>query len=373
MSILAIAPMDGITNNAFRQISNKLRNLYGDKQNHKMMMWTEFMSVEWYIRHPKKLCHHILKNTSQTNVIAQIYGSDTTHLLQSAIDIDQKYPDFKWIELNIWCPSPKIYACESWVGMLRNRPHTSQIIKNISENIKLPFSIKTRTWLSEDDKKNQFEWILSIAKYCDIITVHGRTYKGWHSGPVDRQYIYDIKTALSDKPNIYGNNTKILWNGGIWDYQEWIDKINNLDGVMRWQSVMKNPFVITNHKPDIYELRLIILEHLDWYICDDIYMSMANSFDEWSKLLIQPDSQIYSQIISYLQNKTLNKYTYHADNMTDVNSGNRHSVVEFRKHLFWYISWLEWNKEFKQKVATIWNYYELVDQINMYFDKLWKI
>ena len=262
--------------------------------------------------------------------------------------------------------------------MLRNRPRTLEIIKSISSSIKLPFSIKTRAWLNQEDKKAQFEWILSVAKYCDMITIHGRTYKDGHSGAVDYQYIYDIKTALIDKPNIYGRDTKILANWWLSDYQDWIDKIGNLDGVMRWQASMKNPFLVVNHKPDLRELRNIILEHLDMYIADDIYMSMADSFDHSTKTLIQMDDSKYSQIISDLKNKQLQKYTYIFDQdpediakvrrLEDPNSGNRHSVIEYRKHLFRYITWLEWNKEFKQKVTTIRNYYELVNEINVFFD-----
>lgn len=377
MSILAVAPMDGITNNAFRQISNKLWNKYWDK-NHQMMMRTEFMSTEWYVRQPRRLSHHLLTDSSQDNVIAQIYGWDADHLLQTAIDIDQKYSDFAGIELNIWCPSPKIYACESWVGMLRNRPKTSEIIKSISQNIKKPFSIKTRTWLNELDKEAQFEWLLSVAEYCDMITIHGRTYKDGHSGPVDREYIYELKAALSNKTNIHGRNIKILWNGWINTYEDGICRIANLDGVMRWQSVMKNPFVMTNHKPELDELRSIILEHFDIYIADDIYMTLEDSFDNQSNLLIEPNEQIYSQIIFNLKNKSLSKYTFHQDqnsasatrSLIDVNSWNRHSVMEFRKHLFWYVNWLPGNKEFKQKLATIHNYFEAADEINKFFDNI---
>lgn len=380
MPILAVAPMDGITNNAFRQITTKLRNQYWDKQNHELYMWTEFMSVEWYVRHPQRLCHHLLTDKSQLNVIAQIYWWDADNLLQTATDIDQKYSDFMGIELNIWCPSPKIYACESWVGMLRNRPKTSEIIKTISTSIKKPFSIKTRAWLNNEDKKAQFDRILSVAEYCDMITIHGRTYKDWHSWPVDYQYIYDIKTALKDKKNIHGNTIRVIANWWLNTYQEWLDKIWNLDWVMWWQASMKNPFLITNHEPDLAELRSIVLEHLDLYIADDIYLSMSDTFDYNTSTMHQPDQSKYSQIISSLKNKTLDQFEYKFDaepvdiakvrRLEDPNSWNRHSVIEFRKHLFWYLTWLEWNKEFKQKAALVRNYYELVDLINNYFDWL---
>jgi tRNA-dihydrouridine synthase len=44
-----------------------------------------------------------------------------------------------------------------------------------------------------------------------------------------------------------------------------------------------------------------------------------------------------------------------------------HSVIEFRKHLFWSLNWLQGNKEFKQKLATIKRYDELIEAINIYF------
>ncbi len=44
-----------------------------------------------------------------------------------------------------------------------------------------------------------------------------------------------------------------------------------------------------------------------------------------------------------------------------------HSIVEFRKHLFWYVSWLIGNKEFKQSVIPIKSYAPLVAAI----EELW--
>jgi tRNA-dihydrouridine synthase len=38
-------------------------------------------------------------------------------------------------------------------------------------------------------------------------------------------------------------------------------------------------------------------------------------------------------------------------------------ISEFRKHLFQYVKWIPWSKEFKQKVATIVDYDQLVKEI----------
>lgn len=82
--------------------------------------------------------------------------------------------------------------------MMRDRPRTTQIIKDIVASTKLPFSIKTRAGLTVEDKADQRGFILDVAQYCRHIIIHGRTYKQSHTGDVDRDYIYDIKKELGD-------------------------------------------------------------------------------------------------------------------------------------------------------------------------------
>lgn len=89
-------------------------------------------------------------------------------------------------------------ACEAGSGMLKNRPYTLDVIKEISSRIKKPFSIKTRCGLTQEDKKEQFDFIIQSAQYVSMITIHGRTYKQSHSGEVDRDFIYQVKKQLID-------------------------------------------------------------------------------------------------------------------------------------------------------------------------------
>ncbi|MBU0626472.1 tRNA-dihydrouridine synthase [Patescibacteria group bacterium] len=51
------------------------------------------------------------------------------------------------------------------------------MIKELSKNSKLPFSIKTRTGLNEADKKAQSKFIIEASNYCHIISIHGRVTK----------------------------------------------------------------------------------------------------------------------------------------------------------------------------------------------------
>ena len=80
--------------------------------------------------------------------------------------------------------------------MMRDRPRTTAIIKDIASSTTLPFSIKTRAGLTVEDKEDQKTFILDVAQYCRHIIIHGRTYKQSHTGDVDRDYIYDIKREV---------------------------------------------------------------------------------------------------------------------------------------------------------------------------------
>jgi hypothetical protein len=44
------------------------------------------------------------------------------------------------------------------------------------------------------------------------------------------------------------------------------------------------------------------------------------------------------------------------------------TLAEFRKHLFQYVKWIPWSKEFKQKVSTISEYNPLVQEIQKFFE-----
>lgn len=346
---LCLAPMDGITDCAYRTVVNEIWQKYGD-HNHELLTFSEFMSVEWYVRNPRKLIKHMVQIPQyNTPFIGQIYGWNESNLIQTAIDLEQRYGHLlSGIELNIWCPSPKVMKGWGWAGMMCERPTTLQTIEKIKKSITLPFSIKTRAWLNVDDKDEQFEFIKEISQFCHMITIHGRTYKQSHSGEVDRNYIYATKSALP--------NMTIIGNGWLQNYQDWLDHIGNLDGVMRWQAAMMRPRVLTSYTPTIEEIYHTIFRHL--------HLSMAHQiwFDDEAHFL--EDSRYTGQFIQPTQNQIEEIITQIPHKYADTEF---HSIVEFRKHLFRYVTGLQWNKEFKQSVVPIKSYGPLRNAI----EELW--
>lgn len=71
--LLGLAPMDGFTDCAFRQIVKEIFDKYGEKDKYELMLWTEFMNADGYIINPPGVIKHLLTDKSQSPVIAQIF------------------------------------------------------------------------------------------------------------------------------------------------------------------------------------------------------------------------------------------------------------------------------------------------------------
>jgi|GEM_PF-182051 len=165
--------MDGFTDCAMRDITQQIFDKYG---NDTLFLRTEFMTADGYVAKPEAVIRHLMTSPNQKNVIAQIHGGNVKNLLKTVKDINKKYAkQFVGIELNLGCPARNIMKSGGGSELLKDRDNALAIIKTLSEASKLPFSIKTRTGLNEKDKKAQFDFIIEASKYCDMITIHGRT------------------------------------------------------------------------------------------------------------------------------------------------------------------------------------------------------
>ncbi|MCF7835478.1 tRNA-dihydrouridine synthase family protein [Candidatus Gracilibacteria bacterium] len=340
--ILGLAPMDGFTDCAMRQITQNIFDKYGNKSDFDLLLWTEFMTADGYDRNPGGVIKHLLTTKDQKELIAQIFGGKPETLVKTAVNIQNKYGKyFKGIELNIGCPANNVMRSGGGSALLNDKKNTLKIIKDIKSNLDMPFSIKTRTGLNFEDKNNQTEFILEASKYCSMITIHGRTLKGGYHELPDRKFIYNIK-KLADK------NCKIIGNGGIKSYQEIQSHCEHseaiLDGLMIGQSAIGNPRIFTPHTPDKQELKETIIQHLNLMISYELqFQEIINK--KTINILI-PNSKFQ---IPNSQFQIPSK-----------------PIIEFRKHLFNYVKGIPGSKEFKQKIATIKDYQNLVNEINKF-------
>jgi tRNA-dihydrouridine synthase len=89
--------------------------------------------------------------------------------------------------------------CDAGSAMLKDKKKTLRILGDIATQLDKPLSLKTRAGLTQEDKDEQFAFILEASQYVRMITIHARTYSQSHAGEVDRDFVYRLKEALPDK------------------------------------------------------------------------------------------------------------------------------------------------------------------------------
>lgn len=335
MKILWLAPMDWFTDCACRETTKNTRDKYWDKSKYDFFLRTEFMNADWYVINPNGVMKHILTTQNQTPLIAQVFWGNEDKLLECFKQLEEKYSDcFYWLEFNLGCPARTVMQNWWWSAMLKCKENTLEIIKKIRKTIKMPFSIKTRTWIDENDISSQKDFILEASKYLDMISIHGRTVKQWYGWDINRDFIHDIKKNAN-------KNCKIIWNGWIKSYEKIDDKIWKLDGIMIWQWAIWNPRIFTNHEKSKSELLETILTHLDNIL----------SYE------------------SFFENETKKSWNIEYKIVKNIENINTEMIlVHFRKHLFQYVKWLDGSKEFKLEISQIKDHKGLVHKIKEFLN-----
>jgi len=256
--LYSLAPMDGITDTAFRQIVKKIFEKY-KKEDDKILLFTEFISSDGLFHNFDAIKDHLMYEKYEKPLIAQIFWANLHKLTYTMEYINKNY-DFDGIELNIWCPSPKIMKLWAWSALLKDKEKTLYIVKTLSEKSNRPFSIKTRSWLNEQDKQAQKEFIIKASYYSSFITIHARTMKQEHSWQADIDFVLDVKEKVN-------KNCKIIFNWWITKEKlkdnNFLKQIEKIDWIMIGQAAIWNPWVFTEYQPSWEEKKEIIFEHLD--------------------------------------------------------------------------------------------------------------
>lgn len=348
---LCFAPMDGITTCSTRWITQSIFEKKGEKSD-TLQLWTEFMNIDGFLINPKKVCKHMM-TTKEQKPILQIYGGNEQTLLQWIQKLDQNFFSlFKWIELNTWCPSNSVMKV--WWGseLMKDKKKTIEIIKTLSENLHhLPFSVKTRAWLNEQDKENQLQFIQEISPYCSKITIHGRTLKQWYRGESDWDFIQKAKNLISH------TWCALIGNWWIDSYQDAEMKYQQyqLDGIMIGQNAIGNPRIFCKDQPIFEEKMETILLHFDAMVACEQYFQeeIEKGDDDFLERVCIPDWWIEERI-----QKNHKKSEFQP-----------HSVVDFRKFLFQYIKGIPWSKEWKIEILSLNGYFALRDEIQRFRDR----
>jgi len=231
MPILALAPMAGITDSAFRQISKK----YGAD-----VTYSEMASATALFHKPAKTLKLVRFNKAERPYVVQLFGNNPEHFAKATKIISQKVkPD--GIDINFGCPAKKVFGHGSGCALMGDIKLARKIISAVCENTDLPVSIKIRAGLKSISALD------FIKKTEDLpysaIMIHGRTYEGSFSGPVDFSICEKIKKIAPDKI--------ILGNGGINSPEDAVKILRDyplIDGLGIARGVWGRPWIFNEIK-----------------------------------------------------------------------------------------------------------------------------
>lgn len=237
--IIALAPMDGYTDSAFRRVCKEV--------NKDIILFTEFASADGLHHKAKKLQQKFEFDKSEYPIIAQIFGKNTETFITAAKYCEEQ--GFAGIDINMGCPSKKVVKSEHGVALRKKPDLAYKLVETLAEATSLPVSVKTR--LGWDSADNLIEFGKGIQNAgAQLLTVHGRTYEQGFSDLANFKPIYELKKELT---------IPIIGNGDIHSIQEGQQKLQNLDGFMIGRAAIGNPWVFTNNQPKSFSDKIELI------------------------------------------------------------------------------------------------------------------
>ena len=252
-----LAPMAGITDNAFRRVCK----MYGAG-----LVCTEMVSSKGLFYNDDKTKLLLDTREEKRPISMQIFGSDEESMAFAAKYVSEK-ADI--LDINMGCPAPKVVKNGDGSRMLLDLDLVENITKTVVDNSKTPVSVKMRIgW----DSKNivAIEAAKRIEKAgAKMITVHGRTREEYYSGTANWNIIKEVKDSV---------NIPVIGNGDIKSKEDAlrIFEQTGVDGIMIGRAAIGNPWIfeeiISYLKGEpIREIPKeekldVILKHIEWEV-----------------------------------------------------------------------------------------------------------
>jgi tRNA-dihydrouridine synthase B len=253
---LALAPMAGVTDRAFRVLCKRLGAGLAASE----------MTIDdprfWSTAKSRTRMDH----SGEPGLIAvQIAGADPQRLAEAARHNVAQGAQI--IDINMGCPAKKVCNAESGSALMRDEALVERICRAVVEAVPVPVTLKIRTGWAREHRNGIT--VARIAEGCGIaaLAVHGRTREDLYGGAAEYDTIAAIKQAVSIP----------LWaNGDIDTPQKALAVLRHTgaDGLMIGRAAQGRPWIFREighylasgrelPPPSPAEVGALLLEHLD--------------------------------------------------------------------------------------------------------------
>lgn len=183
-------------------------------------------------------------NQEEHPVVLQLGGSDAKALTECAKKAEQL--GYDEININVGCPSDRVQNGRFGACLMAEPALVAECVSTMQSAVNIPVTVKSRIGIDDQDSYEFLHKFIEIVGQagCQHFVIHAR--KAWLSGlspkqnrdvpPLDYDRVYQIK---KDFPQ-----TEISINGGITTYQQTLEHLKHIDGVMIGREIYQNPYML---------------------------------------------------------------------------------------------------------------------------------
>ncbi|MFI8106702.1 tRNA dihydrouridine synthase DusB [Streptomyces sp. NPDC086023] len=299
---VVLAPMAGITNAAFRTLC---REFSGGKG----LFVSEMITTRALVERNDKTMQLIHFDESEKPRSIQLYGVDPVTVGKAVrMIVDEDRADH--IDLNFGCPVPKVTRKGGGSALPYKRNLLRAILKEAVGNAgDLPVTMKMRKGIDDDHLTYLDAGRIAVEEGVTAIALHGRTTAQHYGGTADWDAIARLKEHVPEIP--------VLGNGDIWCAEDALRMVRETgcDGVVVGRGCLGRPW---------------------------LFGDLVAAFEGRTDDLARPGMREVAQVM-----------LRHATLLGEWIGDEARGVIDFRKHVAWYLKGFSVGSEMRKKLAVI--------------------
>ncbi|MGW3680967.1 tRNA dihydrouridine synthase DusB [Streptomyces prasinus] len=297
---VVLAPMAGITNAPFRTLC---REFSGGKG----LFVSEMITTRALVERNEKTMQLITFDASETPRSIQLYGVDPVTVGKAVrMIVEEDLADH--IDLNFGCPVPKVTRKGGGSALPYKRNLLRSILREaVAGAGNLPVTIKMRKGIDDDHLTYLDAGRIAVEEGVSAVALHGRTTAQHYGGTADWDAIARLKEHVPEIP--------VLGNGDIWSADDALRMVRETgcDGVVVGRGCLGRP----------------------WLFAD--LVASFEGRDDFRRPALREVADVMVR---------------HAGLLGEWIGDEARGVIDFRKHVAWYLKGFAVGSEMRRRLAV---------------------